>query len=70
MEAINKDYSKAFKIYQTSCDEYLNGHSCQSAGSYYFSGRATERDVVNIIWFLFHFDNDYTHKSSMFHVQD
>lgn len=45
MEQINQDYHKAFKIYQTACDEYKFGHSCQRVGSYLFAGKATEKDV-------------------------
>ena len=46
MEQINQDYHKAFKIYQTACDEYKFGHSCQRVGSYLFAGKSVERDVV------------------------
>ena len=46
MEQINQDYHKAFKIYQTACDEYKFGHSCQRVGSYLFAGKAVEKDVV------------------------
>ena len=48
MEQINKDHHKAFKIYQTACDEYKFGHSCQRVGSYYFAGKTVEKDVVNV----------------------
>jgi len=45
MDQVNGDYHKAFKIYQTACDDYKYGHSCQKVGSYLFAGRAVGRDV-------------------------
>lgn len=45
MDQVNGDYQKAFKLYQTACDEYKYGHSCQKAGSYLYAGRAVPRDI-------------------------
>lgn len=46
MDQINRDYHKALKIFQTACDDYKYGHSCQRVGSYYFAGKTVPRDVV------------------------
>jgi len=45
MDQIMRDVHKAFKIYQTACDDYKFGRSCSKVGSFYFAGRAVERDV-------------------------
>ena len=52
MDQVNGDYQKAFKLYQTACDEYKYGHSCQKAGSYLYAGRAVPRDIVIIIMLI------------------
>jgi len=45
LEGIKKDFSKAFKIYQTNCVEYKHGHSCHKAAGYKYLGKATNKNV-------------------------
>ena len=49
MDQIMRDPKKAFKLYQTACNEYNFGRSCSKLGGYYFAGKSCERDVVSII---------------------
>ena len=48
MAQINQDPQKAFKIFETACDEYKFGRSCSKVGSYYFAGKVVNRDLVRI----------------------
>jgi len=45
MDQIMRDPKKAFKLYQTACNEYNFGRSCSKLGGYYFAGKSCERDV-------------------------
>ena len=47
MEAVKKDFHKAFKIFETNCLTNGNGHSCHKAGAFKFQGKGCSRDEVN-----------------------
>lgn len=44
LESFKKDYEKARKIFQTTCDDYQYGHSCYKFGNYNFLGRGGEKN--------------------------
>jgi len=44
LEGIKKDFAKAFRIYQTNCDEHNHGHSCHKVGGYRYIGKACSKD--------------------------
>ena len=53
MEAINRDFEKAFKIFESNCLTHSFGPSCNKAGFYLVSGHYTgEADPVS--------DKDYS----------
>lgn len=39
LESIQKDYAKARKVYQSTCDDYGYAKSCLKYGNYAFIGR-------------------------------
>jgi len=43
-EAIKKDFSKAYRTYETNCLDYNHGHSCAKAGGYRYFGKACQKD--------------------------
>ena len=48
MEAINRDFEKAFKIFESNCLTHSFGPSCNKAGFYLVSGHYTgEADPVS-----------------------
>jgi len=43
-EGVKKDYSKAYKTYETNCIDYKHGHSCHKAGGYRYFGKGCTKN--------------------------
>lgn len=49
MEAIDRDYKKAAKIYKTNCDDTGHFRSCYKTGAYLLLGRGLKQDFAQAL---------------------
>jgi len=45
LEAVKKDYAKAFKVYEINCTQYKHGHSCHKVAGYKYIGKACTKNA-------------------------